>query len=81
MGHKSDCGVNDLTFPEDATELDCTCGDVLEQKNAEINRLTGERAVLQGALLTYGHHTSACRWNGGFDCTCGWSDIAHGQPK
>lgn len=33
------------------------------------------------AILRHGRHTSDCRYNGGFDCTCGKDDLvaeAHG---
>jgi hypothetical protein len=41
----------------------------------EVERLTSWNAVLSGSLRTFGHHTSACRWNGGFDCSCGFEKI------
>lgn len=39
LDHKSDCGVHDLTYDEDATESDCTCGAVIRWYEAVLQAI------------------------------------------
>lgn len=57
-----------VTGTELAMKRGATIGEVFDEKQAVIDRLTAENARLRNALMEYGHHKTGCKID---PCDCG----------